>query len=457
MIRALFNPLTIMLATVCIQWIVVAQVGSFEVRIPYVALALVVLYTAASPRRLGTVLAYIRQNAIWVLPLFLYLVLLTAILWGSKGQNIAPRQLFYLVGGISFAACIATVRHLGKVLRVGAAVGLLLFVSTVEVLARHIGLSWLDAIVEFFRSGNLDFVMYDFLRAVFNSQAPSYDLTYSSSLKNDVAICLLVLALAYRSGSPSGQRDIAGMVFMGCSAVLLVMLNTRSVLIAAAGSVFLASVLGSRMRPVKNIVPLLIKMAGVAAVVTLAVGMTGPDLALSETLNDRFSFDDGSTAGRIEMYQVAWLRIGAHPLAGSGYYEVNNAPIHNLFLGAWMHAGVAAFLLVVVAYLCIVLFWTRFVVMLVKSPERWVLPLSAEWIAPLPIMPLIRVWLSGDAGHFTLGEWIAMSAFFGCSLANTLRRQRMARARRKNITQHSIETRYHRILLGPADLVRILD
>ena len=104
-----------------------------------------------------------------------------------------------------------------------------------------------------------------------------------------------------------------------------------------------------------------------------------------------------------------------------------------------MHAGVAAFALIVLAYLAIVVRWVRFLIMMVKTPDRWVLPIAAEWVAPLPIMPLIRVWLSGDAGHLTLGEWIAMSAFFGCCLANTIYRQRLVRVVKKNLAKRALQ------------------
>ena len=125
---------------------------------------------------------------------------------------------------------------------------------------------------------------------------------------------------------------------------------------------------------------------------------------------------------------VALERIAQHPLTGSGFYEVGGFQVHNLFLNAWMNAGILAFLLVVSFYLILVGRWVAFVWSLVRHPERWVLPLAPEWVAPLPLLPFFRVWLSGDGGNLFLGEWIAVAAFLGLILANDLKRMALGAA-----------------------------
>lgn len=420
-IAALFNPVTILLATICIQWVVLAEVGNYSLHVPYLALGTVVLYAFTSRNRLAASLLYVRRNAIWTSALVIYFIILAAVLSGSAGENMPPRQLFYLVCGIAFAACIATAQNLSMIFRIGSGLGLLLFVIFVEILARSIGLSWIDAITRFLQSGNLQFVIYSFFRAVFNSIDPTRDVAFSSSTKNTIASCVLVLGLLFRSGSANPQRDVIGMAVIGVALGLLVLLNTRSVLITAGGSLFLATAIGAMTRNAQNTVLLILKLLGLLALVVVAVQLSAGDSAVSATLGDRFAFDDYSSAARMDQYRTALDRIQQHPFRGSGYFEVGGLPIHNIFLSSWMYAGLVAFLLVVVFYVTVLVRWLVFLVTVVTTPGRWVLPLAVEWVAPLPLLPLFRVWLSGDSGHFAIGEWIAISAFFGCCLANELR------------------------------------
>ena len=92
--------------------------------------------------------------------------------------------------------------------------------------------------------------------------------------------------------------------------------------------------------------------------------------------------------------------------------------MHNLFLGAWLHAGLIAFLLVLAFYFVILGTWIAFLFQITMRSDAWVLPLRAEWVAVLPLLPLFRVWVSGDAGHPEFSSWIALFAFFAITLVN---------------------------------------
>jgi O-antigen ligase len=161
-------------------------------------------------------------------------------------------------------------------------------------------------------------------------------------------------------------------------------------------------------------------LVGVLAV-GIAISMSTPT-PVGELLGDRFAFDDASAAARVLQFEAAIDRIEAHPITGSGFYEVGGYTVHNLFLSAWMNAGIFAFLLVVCCYVFLVGRWMSFIWTLTTNRERWVLPLAPEWVAPLPLLPFFRVWLSGDGGNLFLGEWIAVAAFLGLMLANDLKR-----------------------------------
>lgn len=421
MIAALFHPLTLLLTTMCIQWVVLASAGQFSIKLPYAALTLVILFAAAGPRSIRASLLFMRQNASWILAFLLYLLLLTAALYGSGGHNPGPRQFFYLVGCIAFAACLAASHDIGAILRVGASLAVFLFIVTVEIMARGLGLSWLDAIREFVTNGDHHFVVYSFLRPVFNYLNPTDELTFVASQKNAIAVCLLVAGLLFRSGSAKATRDVLGMFHMALVLFLLLLLNTRSVIIVAGASIILALALREASKPVRNLQLASLKALGAVLAVVAAVTISTP-APVAELITERFTFDDASAAARVVQFETAIDRIEENPITGSGFHKVGGYTVHNLFLSAWMNAGIFAFLLVACFYILLVGRWVSFVWTIATLPERWVLPLAPEWIAPLPLLPFFRVWLSGGGGNLFLGEWIAVAAFLGLILANDLRR-----------------------------------
>lgn len=428
---AILSPITILFSALCLQWVEVGTMGTFSLKLPYLALALVILYVFTGPRKLVDAALMVRRNAFWIAPFAAYLVIIGLIQAGSPAANSAPRQLLYVIGSIALAGSLAATPRLARTFRLGAALGVVMLIFAVEMLARSIGLSWFRAISEF-ASGNLKFVTYSFFREVFNTVDPTGD-PMGASTKNEVAVGVLVLGLLFRSATRSPSRDIVGMIFMALALGLLLLLNTRSVLIAAGLSLLLAIIVGAGSQPQRSIVPLLLKGAGAVALVALAAGASLPADDLSSTLSERFAFADNSTSARLEQYRAALEAIERHPLTGNGYFQVGTHVVHNLFLNAWVQGGLAAFLLVVTFYGGLLVSWVLFVWRAIKRPRAWVLPIAPEWIAPLPIMPLFRVWSSGDGGNMYLGEWVAISCFFGCCLANELRSRAVARVVRQQL------------------------
>jgi O-antigen ligase len=423
MIALALNPVSLLLVTLCLQWVALSGDGAFSLRARYLALALVTLYVFTGPRKIRAVSLFVRQNLFWLAPFLIYLIILAAVLRGTPAQNMAPRQLFYLIGTVALGGCIAATARLSRVLRTGSIIGLLLLVVGVEIVARSIGLSWIDAITAFLR-GDLNFVVYSFLRDVFNAVNPNPEDLVGAATKNDVAVSVLVLVLLVRASSRNPARDYVGMAILAGGFGLLVLLNTRSVLIVAALAVCMAAVIGAAAQPHRTIPSLLVKVGGAIVLAMMAITYSVSDFAASNTLSDRFAFDDYSSMSRMIQYQAALQAIQDHPLTGAGYFEVDGHVIHNLFLSSWVHTGVAGFALVMIFYLALVGAWLAFIARAILRPHRWVLPIAPEWLAPLPIMPLFRVWLSGDAGHLFFGEWVSLAIFFGCILANRVRMER---------------------------------
>ena len=417
---AAFNPLVLILACICIPWLTLGSAGPFSLKVPYVMLGLGILYAASSARRIEACLQFLRHNASWLAPFAVYLALLTTVLFGSDGQNMPLRQILYLLSCVALAGSLAVTPNLSLTLRVGAGSAIALFVIVVEVQARSIGLSWIDAIVEFIGNGDRRFVSHQFFRGVFNAADPNADALVSAGRKNGVAVGVLTAALLFRCASTRAARDVIGTIVFGLALFLLFLLNTRSVLIVAGISILLTTALSAVTQPAQRSTQML-KALTALVVMILAFGYTDVEAPAASTMSERFAFEDQSTAERVGQYEAAFKQIGQHPLTGSGYSEFTGQPIHNLFLSAWVYAGLAAFILVVIFYLALLARWVSILRTFITSPERWVLPIAFEWIAPLPILPLFRVWLAGDGGHLFLGEWVALAAFLGIVLANDLK------------------------------------
>src|SRR5215203_577928 len=335
-----------MLAIMCIQWVVVGTVAGQTIKLPYVGLAAILLYALINRRIMAASWLFVRQNAAWLAPFAIYLAVLWIALYGSKSADTALKQAFYMSAAIALAGAVAVVPRISRYLRLGAALGLTVFVVFVELLARKLGLSWLDAIRAFALHGDLQFVVFSFFRPIFNS-VDNGDVTFVASLKNSVAVCVFVCAFVFRAASPRPSRDVAGIAVFGAAIMLLLLLNTRSVIIVTALSVLVAMALGAVAGTGGRRSALAAKAAGAVAALVLVIGLGNPESPVSTAMGARYSFEDASAAARTEQATVAFERIRNHPLAGSGYYEVDNEPIHNLFLSAWMEAGLPAFLLVV--------------------------------------------------------------------------------------------------------------
>ena len=352
---ALFNPITLLLASLCAEWFAVAEAGPFTIKLPFVALFIVIVFALSSARRINACLMFARHNVAWIVPFLVYLLLLSAALYGSPAQNTVPRQFFYFVGALALAGTLSVTPRFKTVCRLGAGLSIVVFLGVVEIAAHRLGLSWVDAVGQFVTSGDLHFVVFTFLKTVFSS-LNSNDVNLATSVKNAIAVCILVSALIFRSASSKPSRDLLGMLHMSVAIGLMILLNTRSVLIAGGAGILLAIVIRFIINPGRGAAILGVKaLTAVAAIIMVISFMDSA--AVTGLMADRFSFEDTSAEARVEQYQVALDRIEQHPWMGSGYYLVDGYPVHNLFLSAWMNAGLGAFLAALAFYLVLVAKW----------------------------------------------------------------------------------------------------
>jgi len=420
MIRLLTHPLFWVITLMPFGWVESVQLGGFSVNLPYIAALALIGVAAITPAYYFGATAILRHYGIWLAAYALYLPLLIVSLAGSEAQGMPFRQIFFSVTALACAAWIAVDHDRSRLLRSAAACGILLTVIVIEVLARRVGLSWLDAILRFITSGDLDFIIYGFFRRVFNAAGGEDAAAVGAAAKNALASAVFTAGVLFRAGHQTNGRDRIGVILSLLILGLLIMLNTRSVLLMALLSFPLAGIISLTRRGQISLA------RSVGAILITAIAVTGlvlfatSDNALMSTLADRFSFTDASAGSRFDQLGWAFGRIETAIWTGSGYAEIDGHPVHNLFVGAWMHAGLFAFILVTFFYIGLLITWARFVAQILMRPAAWTLPLKPEWVAVLPLVPLFRVWLSGDAGHMNFVEWIAISAFLGVLAANRL-------------------------------------
>jgi hypothetical protein len=152
--------------------------------------------------------------------------------------------------------------------------------------------------------------------------------------------------ILFRAGHRTARRDTTRKIVSILTFGLLVMLNTRSVLLMVLMvlmSLPLVAVIALSRRGgitvagcVGTITATAICVMGVSIILT-------SENALMSTLIDRFSFDDASTGSRFDQLGWAFSRIEGAIWTGSGYAEIDGHPVHNLFVAAWMHTGLLAF------------------------------------------------------------------------------------------------------------------
>jgi hypothetical protein len=412
------HPLFILMAIMPLQWMKFASIGPFSVAPPYLAALLALAFAASAQAQRRSSWLFLKANAYWIVPFLFYLLLLWLALQGSRATNMAPRQAVYLAVAVAFGAGLAIAPRVRTLLRWGGLAGIILFVGMIEIEARKLGLSWGPAVAQFVQSGDLDYMVYSFFRAAFNASNPGGEITIVASAKNEPAVWLLIAAILYRAAWDRPEPDRAGQLLFLAVIFLLICLNTRSVLLAAAGSAGVATVLrvGIAARPGKGAWLLGALLFGLA--VTAASWIISTGTPLLSTLQDRFAFDDTSSGTRLLQYSGAMERIEPAFFTGSGFAEVEGQTVHNLFLSAWMHAGLPAFALVLLTIGGLVAAWIATTLRMLRHPQDWVLPLRFGWVSALPLLAFFRIWLSGDAGHLFMGEWLALGAYQGLLLRN---------------------------------------
>lgn len=416
--------LSLVIGSLPFAWVPIANIGGFDLRLPYATALLLGGVLCLFPGKLAQGLRHlVPAMAPWLVVYALYLVVLFFGLAGGGSKGMIVRQVFFLLcGGVVALAIIATQAD-PKVFRRGGLLAICGFLAVSEALAWQLGLSWITVIRHLASTGDIEFVFYQFLKEMFQLVLPPGTEAQASD-KNAVAVALLTALFLVRAGCSQGGSDRLGQVITVLTLAVLVILNTRSALLLAAIGLPLAGWIGTVRDGVRDLGEFTVKSVLFFGIMIGAIVVLSMESAATALIDSRFSFSDASSGNRFDQYAWAMQRIESAPLWGSGMGEFKGQPIHNLFLGAWMHAGLFAFVLVGLAYLMVVVGWFVFVVRVTAQKGSWVMAARAEWIAVLPLVPLFRVWIAGDAGHPSFVETTSLCAFMALIVTNRLVRRR---------------------------------
>ncbi|GAA6163514.1 hypothetical protein NBRC116590_12180 [Pelagimonas sp. KU-00592-HH] len=418
--RLVASLLVLALAALPLTWVHIATIGGFKLNLAYVAtLLLGLVLFCLLPKLPSRTWQLPGWCALILLPYFFYLMVLAISLAGLPDNGIVVRQVFFLLCGLTFGAALMVTGAAPRLLRRGALFAILSFLVISEVVARNNGLSWLIAIERLLLHGDLDFVVYGFLRELFRIAGPS-GADAAASEKNIIAIALFTALVLFRAAHTAKKPDRIGQAMTLFIIAILLVLNTRSVVLVAVVTLPVTAFIAKLNQPRFNRTSLIVKtLVTVFAIACALLFLTSGGAAVS-LFGDRFAFDDASTQGRLDQLAFALSRIEHAIWSGTGLQEINGQLVHNLFLGAWLHSGLLAFLLVASFYLAVLATWINFLITIARNGANFALPLRPEWVAMLPVLPLFRVWIGGDAGHPGFPEWIALFSFFTILLLNRL-------------------------------------
>ena len=236
----------------------------------------------------------------------------------------------------------------------------------------------------------------------------------AASRKNNVASGILVCFICYIVGYRYKRNIVNSHIFhyfmMSMFLASMVMMLSRSVVL----SLTLAILPVIAVKTLRGRDPLMI--AGVFAVATglMLAYMVVPQ-GILDGLAARFFDDTTSFESRLSSYGEAFRVIEDNILWGVGLgEEIGEHTVHNLFLSTWLQAGVFGFMAAFV-------FWTALVWQVLRHlwrllmERRWntdhEITLHA-WIVAIPIMALLRVWVSGG-GTLSFAAWFSVGVFLG--------------------------------------------
>jgi hypothetical protein len=402
-----------------IYWIRIAQIGGFSLEAYHLGLLCLIAVSAVSISTPVAMYRVVLYCAPWFLAYVAFLIVLLPALAGTPAFGLMLKQVLFVTGFLCIAAYFSRAPAPAGTLRRGALCGLGLYLIFTEYSAQLIGKSLAGAVIDFLATGSIRGVIYGFFRPLFNSLKDPSDLAFVASLTNSIAVSLLVLAICYRAGFNKRGVDLTGTALTIVVVLLGILLNARSVVLAALASIVAAAVARRAMARAVSMMEMLYWCVAGAMLASAGFVVTLHHSSAFDAIISAFEFNDNSAESRLQQYAWALGLIEEQLFVGHGYVETESGyPIHNLFLSSWAYTGLFGFVLVVGFYVGLLAMWLHWLYLVLTRHGFWTLNVRPEWVAVLPILPLFRVWISGAGGLPAYGEWIALGVFVGLTLRN---------------------------------------
>lgn len=326
-----FSLLTLVLATVGLNWIPVFAVGSFAIELANVVSLLAV-----------AVLPFVIVPKFYFPRLFLLFYLLILCLMAAFAIH-GGDELFLLartVLGLTAAVSIANLsplrtQHFARAVAISYAA----FGSCVTLASFIAGHNLIVAILEYLTSLNRSAFVYGFIRPTFNAFSDSAELTYLASTINTFSGAFVIFFNLALLNLRAGWSMYV--VMLSSFLVIFILFSTSSVL-----ALLLTVGLAAGCWLIKASEKGLPIIATLGAIVVLVL-MSG-DLVEYIALN--VLADNSSRGARLDQYMAAVNLVNAGFGIGHGYVTVNGHGIHNLLLFSAVTGGLIPGLLVVAIY-----------------------------------------------------------------------------------------------------------
>lgn len=393
-----------------LQWISVSDLNTLAlkpVHLPFFAAA--GLGWLALLR--GQVLAHVvRPALLFAVPLFCYLLLLmmTVVYLGGKSPPVM-KYTFYFFGICGWFFALATMERrkaLDAVLWGGIAASFLFF--AVAFLTLHSkGINLFAIILRALSTGDTGILQFMLFRNLFNETAAMTEDSIGTALRHSALGFIFISLIVCLACWNRNHMAKAGAI-----------LSILIILIGVSRSQWLAVMLA--LSPV--ILRTLVGRPGLGLAAACVAGLALGWLAVSVDLSGvgaifEQRFGSLGDDGRLSMYSTAFQYIDAQPLIGYGagqeidYGGRRMVQVHNIFLGAWVQAGLLGFIAAIGFTGALIWLYTTSVV-------RSFGAVSAErlCLTGLVILPLFRSQISGSGGNYTMPEWICIALFLALAV-----------------------------------------
>ncbi|WP_424934312.1 hypothetical protein [Amaricoccus macauensis] len=375
-----------------LSWVPIISTGGMVLEVPNVVS---VLFLAILP------LAVLNSRRMWRINLTFGLMFLWSLVYASAiivhhtPQGFAYLWLQVMQAAFGWTLALAIAHSDIRLSRAALwGIGSIALALLASSLLTNVNL--IAVFTDYLISGNRTRFIYQGMRTVFNAFTFQLsDFGYVASQINALANTVALYAImVFMNDGENGTSPVLKAVALFCLAVAFVLFSASANLVI----VFFLICLGLRATTrapqfVRAIFPLL--------VVALMILAFGP---VTEFLGGNLDADTDSRGARLGQYNYAFGVISENLWGGIGYSEFGGFTVHNWALFSWAAAGYAAFMIVCLIYLVLMLSTVQYAAVIRKSTDV---------ILAVLLLMVIRTAVGGGGGIPTGSAIVASAVIVG--------------------------------------------